>query len=634
MNSIFDKLLAKSCFPEVINATLELKKIGIYRIILGIIIFSRFIQIAQTYYLIYDSIPIIFVSTLILIVCFTLGFLTPISTIFLIYSVVFFDSKATSETLGTTILIQVLLLFLFTNGGNFYSIDRFLFKRCLWFNKTLSLIYSFAGKPTTQSIRKSYFLIFILYGVASLAALSLHIKDNYWTTGLTTKSLLSNAFLCDYYFIFRNLEKVNTTLYSFISICSGIFQSIFQFFMLGLVFFKIGRVYVFLWGMMFYITSLFFINLSYLPHIEIIIWLIIFLPIKKNDENVTIFYDDFCSLCKKAMKLFKYINFNGKYNFIAISTNQAIYSNYNLTEKDVKSYMAGKYKEKIYVGFDLYVILIRCNPLLWILFPIFMIGKYTRIGYLIYNYIAEKRFKFFETCEISYEDDIKEADTPLKVYKNFDFSKVAYFIYSAIIIYFLIFSFTPIQKSVYHKALPINFIKLFKQFGIETPNVFNETDLSMGNKWMVIYRKNNEKYELTPLIGENGERLDYTGINFLLFSNHNSDILYFGTTLRQARDMIELKTKSDLINYYTQERGKKTLLTRLIYDYKINNLKGEVNYKAVIYASNSSKATHDSSSLKRHKKEKILTFELLFNGANISIINNEYDTLQQTIPNR
>ena len=164
--------------------------------------------------------------------------------------------------------------------------------------------------------------------------------------------------------------------------------------------------------------------------------------------------------------------------------------------------------------------------------------------------------------------------------------------------------------------------------------MFNETDLSMGNKWMVIYRKNNEKYELTPLIGENGERLDYTGINFLLFSNHNSDILYFGTTLRQARDMIELKTKSDLINYYTQERGKKTLLTRLIYDYKINNLKGEVNYKAVIYASNSSKATHDSSSLKRHKKEKILTFELLFNGANISIINNEYDTLQQTIPNR
>ena len=214
-------------------------------------------------------------------------------------------------------------------------------------------------------------MVFILYGLSSFAALGLHINDDYWMSGLTSKSLLSHPYLAKQYIIFQDFENSFPYLISLISIFASIFQSIFQFLMLFLIFNKIGRWFVFLWGMNFFILSLFVIQLSYLPHIEIIIWLTIFLPVTLKKDKIKLFYDDYCNLCKKSMLFFKKFNINDSIEFFAISKSYDVYNKHSLTEKDVKAYMAGIKSGKVYIGYDLYYEIVKANPLYWVFIPFF-----------------------------------------------------------------------------------------------------------------------------------------------------------------------------------------------------------------------------------------------------------------------
>ena len=68
---------------------------------------------------------------------------------------------------------------------------------------------------------------------------------------------------------------------------------------------------------------------------------------------------------------------------------------------------------------------------------------------------------------------------------------------------------------------------LFRYTPFVTPNVFNSADLTMGNNWTVIYRLTNNMKEIVPITSIDGGRLNYSNFDWLLFGNHNTDILYF-----------------------------------------------------------------------------------------------------------
>ena len=624
MTKVLNLILNKSKFTIINNVNLELKKLGILRIIFGLIAFVRFYQIADSYYLYNHELPFLFLITLGLIILFTVGGLTPIVNVLLIFFSVLFDYSAGTSTLGTTIFVQGLFLFSLTNSGNYYSIDRLLLNSNGVIFQIISFIYSIVGVPNKESIRRAYFIVFIMYGLSSFAALGLHLKDYYWINGLTTKSLLSSAYLSNYYDFFRNLEVSFPNLMSLISINSGITQSVFQFLMIPLVFTLWGRYFVFSWGMIFFLVSLFVLNLSYLPHLELIIWLAIFVPIRFNSEKINIFYDDYCNLCKKVMKFFKLINFNGRFNFVAISKNNEAYSKHNLSEKEVKSYMAGTYKGKVYVGFDLYFIIIRINPLMWGLFPLFIIGKYTKLGYHIYNYLAENRYKLFDRCELSFEDEIAVKKNLIK--SKFK-SPIVHFFYSCYTIVLLLFvltyfpyigdkiNSTGLTQIWNNKIFNID----FKLLGLERPNVFNSTDLSMGDKWIVLYREINGKKELVPIIGEEGNRLTYSGNNYFLLTNHNTDFLYFGCTLGHSRALINIDNKN-IYTFHKRGNGYAPLLKRLKYDYKKMNLENKVKYYINIYMNSSSVVEHWNNDENRHNKKDSSKFVVLFDGLKIDFI--------------
>lgn len=623
-----DNIIEKSAFPIVESAFFEAKKNSLLRIIGGLIIFIRYWQIVYAFSIYNGHLPISLLFFLIICALFIVGFATPVTALLVMFFSHYIDIKLSTSTLGTTILSELLLVFSFGGAGYYYSIDRFILNSNNKFlnipKKILNGLYSVTQFHTEKDLRKLYFIVFLLYAVSSFTALYLHIKDPTWVNGITTRSLLTNAYLCYYYNFFRNFESNFPVLLSILSICAGIFQSIFQFLMIPLIWNKRGRIFVFVWGVIFFFVSFFFINLSYLPHLEILIWLAIFVPIKLNKEQIAIYYDDRCNLCVKSMKFLRTFNFNNSLLFKPLSFHKHELENSGYSEKEIKAYMLGTYKGKFYMGYDLYFQFIQKNPLYWGLIPVFCLGYIGGIGKRIYSYFAENRYKYFGVCEITNSQQFKIPDSVLYESKSVFFKNAFLLFYSVLIPVFFIV-----------KMCNFNYFGIyFKMLGLERPDVFNKTDLTMSDKWAEIYRYEADTTyihtyttALTPIVGTDGQRLCYSGINWLFWSNHNSDYLYFGSTLGYARRMISINTPEEILLFHTEQSGFESLKKRIVYDYNYMKLTGNVKYQVVICSNRSSDVVHWQSNLQRYNKKTEMIFTCFYDNKNFSIKKNE-NTIQ------
>jgi hypothetical protein len=160
--------------------------------------------------------------------------------------------------------------------------------------------------------------------------------------------------------------------------------------------------------------------------------------------------------------------------------------------------------------------------------------------------IAKNRYKLLGYCEITTEK--KELPSPPPLYNN-NMLRGAYVFYFIIIsIYFFMqFAYSEGLRTRLFALMPdyysIRIQKKLRQFiyqlGMDTPLVFNHTDLMMNEKWFVLYRIKDGKKELVPVLDEYGGRLHFfLGCDPFLFGNHGSDLLYYATTLQYRRQLI------------------------------------------------------------------------------------------------
>ena len=271
-------------WPYYRSVDAELRKAGLLRFVLGTVIFVRFFEIFSSYYVYASRDPLLLWeglgmgAYLVVTVCFTVGFLTQMSTIAVALGAVVFDSHFATRTLGTDVLTGVMFVLFLINSGQRYSIDRLICARGGVWQRVLGPIQWFCGAHEMHHIKTAYVLGFVFYALLSFVALSFHLVDPFWLSGLTTKSLLTNSYLCKHYQLFRSFEGYAPVALSLFSIFSAIGQSVFQLLMIPLMFWRWGRHFVCLWGFSFFLISLLFIHLSYLPHIELVLWTLIFVP--------------------------------------------------------------------------------------------------------------------------------------------------------------------------------------------------------------------------------------------------------------------------------------------------------------------------------------------------------------------
>lgn len=498
-------------WPEYVSFEGEIRKIGHLRILLGVVLLVRFGEIAHSY-LIYAQVTPLPTATVLRLVLlflalasFTVGFCTPWATLVTAIVAVQSDQFFGTHTLGTDVLIGLLFALFLINAGQRLSIDAALVRSNNSIARFLGLGARTVRCVSITELKYAYRCVIIFYALLSFPALVYHLRDSYWQEGLTLKSLLTNSYLSKHYRMFRELDAAMPGCLSILSIGASIGQTIFQLFMLPLLCFRPGRWFVVVWGSTFFTISLLCINLSYLPHVEIIIWLLVFFPYP---------------------------------------------SSWGDSEAGQASFATGLSSQKR---------------------PSRISTETLRIGFLFTALTA-----FMLVCLVFVVAEVLPGLNP----------KLA-----------------PSWRS---RVQP-----LIRSFGFFPPDVFNGTDLMMGDHWIELYARENNDWKLVPIIGTEGQRLSYLPIDILNFKNHNSDFLYFGTTLQFAREFIH--GKRNPTSFFSEPNFGWQNLERLIrYDYLFRRRKGTVVYRARVRGNRSSDVRHWKAALDRFQSNILFESQYKF----------------------
>jgi hypothetical protein len=330
-------------------------------------------------------------------------------------------------------------------------------------------------KTSTPSITKKLkFIAFYGYAISSFTALLYHLNDTKWCSGETISMIFQSSYLCRFHYFFLDLFETLPILKS-LSPIGIILHSLYQLFIPLCFFNKFIYKFIKIWGWIFFITCFIFIELSYLPVLEIILWLSIF---------------------------------HGRERLALV-----------------------KFRNKSFISYSWLIILLSSIHF----FFNFHIPVYGNIG---------NRFNISGSIAKKFNINLPHS---------------------------------------YH---------LFKVIGLETPNVFNETDLKMSNQWCVIERSKLAPGELNqiekikeltfkyvPLTKRNGSK-DYYQYNDLIYQHKYGTCAYRRSLNHLDSSMIE----NFHDNYNSSTLKSHKFLTS--YDYALNNLKGKYLYRINFYKRN------------------------------------------------
>ena len=571
--ALFVWLARRAPLLRIRDADAEIDKLAFVRMLTGIVVLVRVLPVVYGSYFYFDdalfgSLPaatVAGVAVVVLVACVTVGLFTPIALIgtLLLYGT--FDRLAHTQTLGTQILTLLLTLLLLTGAGSRRSLDAGLMQRGGALGRFVRRLYTLPGRLDEDALAVSYLLIFMSYAVISLGAILLHVHDSYWRHGYTLQVMLTSSYLSRAYELFRGLEAAAPGGLRAFSIVAGAGQAVFQLLMPALIFSRAGGWFVVVWGMNFFLASTFLLELSYLPYIEILLWAAIFFRAPRR-HPLAIYYDDYCNLCKRTVQTLRAIDFAAALDFRPASTSGTEAESHGIDLGTLSTSLHGVYRDRVYAGYDLYLLITRRAPLLWVLAPILWILRLVRVGPMVYEAIARNRRRMFGTCEVAY--DVRRryaARPPLRPYPQL--APALGFVCGVFVALFYgtLFLRLPDLDSGSPRAA-----EGIYRLGFEVPNVFNSTDLRMSDHWRVVYRQSRDgSWELVPFHAPDGRKLLYPRV---------VDILYFGNSLPWRR----LALEQDIIAFTRGAIGD-SLVRRLIeFDERIRNERGG-RYRIDVY---------------------------------------------------
>ena len=571
--ALFVWLARRAPLLRVRDADAEIEKLAFVRILVGIVVLVRILPIVYGSYFyfndaLFEVLPaatIAGVAVVALVVCVTIGLFTPIALVGTLLLYGSFDRLSHTQTLGTQILTLLLTLLLLTGAGSRRSLDAGLMQRGGTLGRFVRRLYALPGRLDEDAVTVSYLLIFMSYAVISLGAILLHIHDSYWRQGYTLQVMLTSSYLSRAYELFRGIEAVAPGVLRAFSIVAGAGQAIFQLLMPLLIFARGSGWFVVIWGMNFFLASTFLLELSYLPYIEILLWAALFFRAPRR-HALAIYYDDYCNLCKRTVQTLRTVDFAAALDFRPASTSGAEAERHGIDVNALSTSLHGVYRDRVYAGYDLYLLITRRAPLLWVFAPILWILRVLRVGPMIYEAVARNRRRMFGTCEVAYDVRRRYASRPtLRPSPVLGPALgVVCGVYVALFYGTLFLRLPDLDSGIPRAAEGIY------RLGFEVPNVFNSTDLRMSDHWRVVYRQSADGgWDLVPFHAPDGRKLLYPRV---------VDILYFGNSLPWRR----LALEQDIIAFTRGAIGD-SLVRRLIeFDERIRNERGG-RYRIDVY---------------------------------------------------
>src|SRR3954447_22912113 len=135
--------------------------------------------------------------------------------------------------------------------------------------------------------------------------------------------------------------------------------------------------------------------------IEACLWALIFLPPRARTLTAVL-YDDGCNLCRRAVAILRVLNAPRQtYELLALSRHEDLLQEHGLTPEAVQESIHGIHDGRVLVGYALYELISRRNPLLWPVWPLMVLGRLLGVGPRIYTWVASNRRHLFGTCELA-----------------------------------------------------------------------------------------------------------------------------------------------------------------------------------------------------------------------------------------
>jgi len=548
--STFAGHMASRAFPS--SSTFEHNKFALLRVLFGLILFARGLDV---YRLLLDSERFSVVglwagAEMLAGVLLALGLLTQWALVFLVLAMwQYGDFVVAKSTLANDIGAILAVLLLLVNAGKYLSLDSVILKRL----PTLHwLLLYYRGVPGRDAIFYAKFAALSSYWAVCVYSVGIHLNEPAWMDGSAGPLLLSNNFMAVWHEQFSAMFSSSELA---VGLARGSLWMMMLWYPAILPFVLLGgwlRLYVIVWGWLFFALSMFFLQLGYLAEIEVVLWLALFWSVSGLDRRqpLELLYDDRCNLCDRTVQAVTLLDVFGRVNLRPLSKNKPLLDEIGLGMEQALTDLYGVdgQSRRLFRGYDLYVQLSRTLVLLWPLLPLLLLGRLLWIGPRIYRFIAERRTRLFGVCELPRRKflrsvSIEESRSSLP-------QTVTLHVFILIPLYLAAVPAPYIGWS----GLPNLGARLAHIYGIAPIDVFNKTDLRMAENWFVL--NSVDFHERVPLFAEDGSRL----------SMHASDRLYFGHTLRFRRAVIgksgcHFESWRPLFEYmsriYLQQRGSK-----------------------------------------------------------------------------
>jgi hypothetical protein len=276
--------LARTPFANIRSIDAELRQLAALRWVAGIICFARTLPIVygSIHYIgvpAEGGLPEITIAGLVvlgLIAVATAGFATPVTLPLLIVRYQAFDERMQTESLGTDVLLLLLALFWVAGAGAHLSVDAWLLRRTSRIVAPIHILYRVIRIPSRAELSRLYFLFFTAFAIMNFGAVVYHLDDPAWRSGSALRLLFTSSYLSLEWATFRRIEARWPALLQAFSVVSTVGQVAFQLFMLPLMWSRWGRRMVIAWGAAFFLLSLLVLQLSFLPWLEILLWIALF----------------------------------------------------------------------------------------------------------------------------------------------------------------------------------------------------------------------------------------------------------------------------------------------------------------------------------------------------------------------
>lgn len=519
--STFARSMAPRAFPG--NSAFEINKFALLRVLFGLILFARGLDV---YGLLLDSERFSAVglwagAEMLAGALLALGLLSQWVLVFLVVAMWRYgDSVVAKGTLGNDIGAILAVLLLLVNAGKHLSLDSALLKRLPSLH--WSLLY-YRGVPGREIIFYAKFTALASYWAVCVYSIAVHLNEPAWMDGSAGPLLLSNNFMAVWH---EQFSAVFTSSALAVGLAKGSIWIMMLWYPVILPFVLLGgwfRLYVIVWGCLFFALSMFFLQLGYLAEIEVLLWLALFWSISGLDRRQTleVLYDDRCNLCDRTVQAVTLLDVFGRIHLRPLSKNKPLLDEIGLDMEQALTDLYGvDGRSRLFRGYDFYVQLSRTLVLLWPILPLLLLGRLLWIGPRIYRFIAERRTRLFGVCELPRRKflrslSIEEARSVLPQAVTLHVCLLIMFYFAAVPAPYIGWS-----------GLPNYGARMAHTYGIAPINVFNKTDLRMAENWYVLDSVDFD--ERVPLFDEDGSRL----------AMHASDRIYFGHTLRFRRRVI------------------------------------------------------------------------------------------------